>query len=49
MSGKTVITDNTFSIHHFNGGWLDEKTRSIRIMSSQKYNHVIERMEKTNE
>lgn len=47
MSGKTVITDNTFSIHHFNGGWLDEKSRNIRIMTSKKYNNVIERMEKS--
>lgn len=49
MSEKTVITENTFSIHHFNGGWLDEKSRNIRMMTSQKYNHVIERMEKANE
>ncbi len=24
MSGETYITDNTFSIHHFNGGWMDK-------------------------
>lgn len=24
MSGKTEMTSNTFSIHHFNGGWLDK-------------------------
>ena len=27
MSGETNITDNTYSIHHFNGGWLDGKKK----------------------
>ncbi|MDE7432302.1 MAG: hypothetical protein K2N34_10380 [Lachnospiraceae bacterium] len=25
MSGKTEMTNDTFAIHHFNGGWLDER------------------------
>lgn len=24
MSGKTEMTDDTYAIHHFNGGWLDK-------------------------
>lgn len=27
MSGKIDRTENTFCIHHFNGGWLDEKMK----------------------
>lgn len=25
VSGKTQMTDDTYAIHHFNGGWLDER------------------------
>lgn len=27
MSGKTEMTDDTYAVHHFNGGWLDERTQ----------------------
>lgn len=27
MSGKLEATDDTFSVHHFNGGWLDGKSK----------------------
>ena len=27
VSGKTQMTDDTYAVHHFNGGWLDEHTR----------------------
>lgn len=47
MSGRTIITENTFSIHHFNGGWLDEKSRNNRMMTVQKYNDIVERMERS--
>lgn len=47
MSGETVITENTYSIHHFNGGWLDEKSRDNRMMTVQKYNDIVERMERS--
>lgn len=30
MSGKTDLTNNTISIHHFNGGWVDKKIMNIR-------------------
>jgi len=32
VTGKTNITDNTFSIHYFNGGWVDKN------ILSQRYN-----------
>lgn len=41
MSGETVITDNTFSIHHFNGGWLDEKSRAVREKTVKSYNELL--------
>lgn len=41
MSGETVITENTFSIHHFNGGWLDEKTILQREMTKKKYQEIV--------
>ena len=44
MSGQTVITENTFSIHHFHGGWLDEKSRNARKKTAEQYNKVIYRM-----
>lgn len=27
MSGKLELTEDTFSVHHFNGGWLDSKSK----------------------
>lgn len=37
MSGKLEITENTFSIHHFHGGWLDEKAQKQRKRQQQIY------------
>lgn len=35
VSGKTQMTDDTYAIHHFNGGWLDEHTRLARKKKNQ--------------
>ena len=45
MSGETRITDNTFSIHHFNGGWLDEKNREEREKTTKLYHQMLKRMQ----
>ena len=45
MSGETVITENTYSIHHFNGGWLDEKRMAERKKTMQLYQQMLERMQ----
>lgn len=37
MSGLLNITKNTFSIHHFNGGWLDEKMKEQNGLTSKRY------------
>lgn len=47
MSGETVITENTYSIHHFNGGWLDDKRMAERKKTMQLYQRMLERMQVT--
>lgn len=37
MSGLTNITDNTVSIHHFNGGWLDDDMRAQNELTKCNY------------
>jgi len=37
MTGTTIITKNTYSIHHFNGGWLDDIMKEQNRIASQKY------------
>ncbi|MFG6340115.1 MAG: hypothetical protein K1W31_17410 [Lachnospiraceae bacterium] len=46
MSGELAMTENTFSVHHFNGGWLDEKAREQRRKTQAQYQTVLRRMEK---
>lgn len=46
MSGKISVNKNTFSIHHFNRGWLDEKSMIERKKTQRKYQTIIEGMEK---
>ncbi|NBI91835.1 hypothetical protein D3Z45_14955 [Lachnospiraceae bacterium] len=40
MSGQTVRTKNTYTIHWFNGGWLDEKTKKDNRNTVNEYNRV---------
>lgn len=44
MSGENVITENTFSIHHFNGGWLDDKRKEERKKTVGEYNDILKRI-----
>lgn len=44
MSGETIITKNTYSIHHFNGGWLDKKSRDSRRKTMEEYKKLLHRM-----
>lgn len=37
MSGLLNMTENTVSIHHFNGGWLDEKMKKQNELSAKRY------------
>lgn len=38
MSGECEITENTFSIHHFNGGWLTEVQKAENKKTASNYN-----------
>ena len=42
---ETILTNNTFSIHHFNGGWLNGQARQARTDTMEKYNQIVKRME----
>ena len=48
MSDELTMTENTFSIHHFNGGWLDDKARKQREKTQMQYQAVLERMGREN-
>lgn len=41
MSGETCITENTHSIHHFNGGWIDKKHLAERKKTKDDYQSMI--------
>lgn len=43
MSGKLNLTENTYSIHHFNGGWLDEKAKAVNRKTSESYDKIYKR------
>ena len=43
MSGKIAKTSNTYSIHHFNGGWLDDNSKENCRRTERAY----EQLEKT--
>ena len=44
MSGELNVTENTFSIHHFNGGWLDTKRIEERKQTTQQYAQMLKRL-----
>ncbi len=41
MSGYLEMTNDTFSIHHFNGGWLDSGTDTVRRNTMRQYSHIM--------
>ncbi|MCH5186346.1 MAG: hypothetical protein J1F64_09540 [Oscillospiraceae bacterium] len=41
MSGKLEKTSDTFSVHHFNGGWLDEKTKIDNMQATEMYEELM--------
>lgn len=40
MSGRTDLSANTYGIHHFNGGWLDEKMKEENKKSSDEFERI---------
>lgn len=43
VSGKTDMTDDTYAIHHFNGGWLDEHARLSDRQSKLRFESLCRR------
>lgn len=43
MSGTLKETSNTYSVHWFNGGWLDDNMRLQNEMTAMKYRELYER------
>ncbi len=41
MSGLLETTSDTFSIHHFQGGWLDEKARADNLKAIRLYEELL--------
>lgn len=37
MSGLLTTTQNTYSVHHFNGGWMDKKMKEQNELATKKY------------
>ena len=46
-SGELRITQNTFSIHHFDGGWLGEAEAKKRAETRLHYQEFLSRLEET--
>lgn len=44
-SGETRITQNTFCIHHFDGGWLTEGEAKKRAETQRQYQRFLARLE----
>lgn len=40
MSGHTEMTEHTYCIHWFNGGWLDEKLKSANEEAVHRYDRI---------
>lgn len=43
MSGRIEATSDTYAIHHFNGGWLDESMRAENEKARLKFEELYER------
>lgn len=40
MSGHNDITEHTYSVHWFNGGWLDEKLKSANEEAAHRFDRI---------
>lgn len=43
MSRQIIRTKNTYTIHWFNGGWLDEKMRQDNINTANEYDRIYQK------
>lgn len=44
ISRRTDITDNTHTIHHFNGGWLDKKLKLENEKTAKEFDMLYEKI-----
>lgn len=44
MSHKFEITDDTYAIHHFNGGWLDAHQQFVAGQARVQFDHLCEKI-----
>ena len=42
-AGKMEVTDDTYAIHHFNGGWLDEEMRLVNKQTQMRFDSFCQR------
>lgn len=42
MSGKLEMTDDTYAVHHFNGGWLDDRSRNDNQRTVELYQQMMD-------
>lgn len=42
MSGHRHMTEHTYSVHWFNGGWLDEKMKRANAEAAERFDRVYE-------
>jgi len=48
MSGRIEKTENTYGIHHFNGGWLDMTMREANEKTSKDFDRIYQMANKQN-
>lgn len=41
MSGKLEITDDTYAVHHFNGGWIHDKGREDSYKTTERFQRMM--------
>lgn len=40
MSGRVELTEHTYGIHHFNGGWLDPKMKQANMKTAENFERL---------
>lgn len=46
ISCDALVSENTFSVHHFYGGWMDKDSYNYRSITQKKYKNIVNRIQK---
>lgn len=46
VSCNTMLSENTFSVHHFYGGWMEKDSYDYRSITQKKYRDIENRIQK---